>query len=275
MHDTWVNAEPLDVEDFADILKALLVKPKKEIKKEYDKLIAAPVLTKKQKQKINKKYQFKKEEKALIKTLELSSEIKAKITDAMFVVSSIAQAVRELSARWQIDRRLIYKMKPEEIILATKLFQIPPKLLKSIQKRDKIAIWVKDEKIKIFYQDKAEIFLERKIAKEEIGGKEISGTPIFQGNIKGTARVVRALADFSKVKQGDILVCGDFSPDFVILANKISAIVTNEGGVMSHAAIVAREMKIPCVTGTKIATKVIRSGDILELDGKRGIVKII
>jgi len=56
---------------------------------------------------------------------------------------------------------------------------------------------------------------------------------------------------------------------------KCSAIVTDEGGIMCHAAIVARELKKPCIIGTKVATKVIKDGDMLEVDADKGIVRIL
>jgi len=56
---------------------------------------------------------------------------------------------------------------------------------------------------------------------------------------------------------------------------KASAIVTNVGGITCHAAIVSRELKIPCIIGTKIATKVLKDGDLVEVDAQKGIVKIL
>lgn len=65
------------------------------------------------------------------------------------------------------------------------------------------------------------------------------------------------------------------TPDCIIAIHKASAIVTDEGDVLSHASIVSREFGIPCVIGTKIATKVLKDGDIVKVDAKNGIVKII
>lgn len=81
--------------------------------------------------------------------------------------------------------------------------------------------------------------------------------------------------DFSKIKKGDILVSSDTTPDFVPIFHKVSAIITDEGGVICHAAIVAREMKIPCVVGTKSATQVFKDNDVVELDAENGIIKKI
>ena len=62
---------------------------------------------------------------------------------------------------------------------------------------------------------------------------------------------------------------------FVPYLKKIKGIVTNEGGIACHAAIISRELKIPCIIGTKIATKVINNGDLIEMDANKGVVKIL
>ncbi|MFA6445786.1 MAG: PEP-utilizing enzyme [Candidatus Paceibacterota bacterium] len=64
-------------------------------------------------------------------------------------------------------------------------------------------------------------------------------------------------------------------PDFLSLMNKASAFITDEGGITCHAAIVARELNKPCIIGTKIATKVLKDGDMVEVDAERGVVRII
>ena len=75
--------------------------------------------------------------------------------------------------------------------------------------------------------------------------------------------------------EGDILVTGMTRPEFMNVIKKASAIITDVGGILCHAAITAREMKIPCIVGTAVATKVLKDGDIVEVDANSGIVKII
>lgn len=77
------------------------------------------------------------------------------------------------------------------------------------------------------------------------------------------------------MEKGEILVTVMTSPDFMVAAKKAAAIVTDEGGITCHAAIVSREMKIPCIIGTKIATKVLKDGDIVEVDADKGVVRKI
>ncbi len=94
-------------------------------------------------------------------------------------------------------------------------------------------------------------------------------------HFRGTAKVVLTIDEIDKVNEGDILVTTMTSPDFVIGMKKAGAIITDVGGILSHAAVVSREFKIPCIVGTQIATKVITDGDVVELHCGRGTVKII
>jgi phosphoenolpyruvate synthase/pyruvate phosphate dikinase len=103
----------------------------------------------------------------------------------------------------------------------------------------------------------------------------LSGQVAFQGYAKGAVRIVRKQADIKNVEVGAILVSPMTTPDFLPAMKKASAFVTDEGGITCHAAIVAREMKKPCIIGTKIATQVLKDGDEIEVDAEQGIVKII
>ena len=105
---------------------------------------------------------------------------------------------------------------------------------------------------------------------------EFRGMPASAGSVRAIARVSndpKYLAKF--LKAGEILVTGQTMPDFVPAMKRASAVVTDEGGATCHAAIISRELKIPCVVGTKIATDVLKTGDLIEVDANRGIIKII
>jgi len=77
------------------------------------------------------------------------------------------------------------------------------------------------------------------------------------------------------MNKGDILVASMTSPDFIVAIRKASAIVTDEGGMTCHAAIVSRELKIPCIVATRIATKLLKDNDLVEVDADHGRVKIL
>ena len=92
---------------------------------------------------------------------------------------------------------------------------------------------------------------------------------------RGMVKVVIAAHEIGKVKEGDILVAPSTAPSYIMGMKKAAAFVTDEGGITSHTSIVAREMKKPCLIGTKIATKVFKDGDYVEVDADKGIVRII
>ncbi len=102
---------------------------------------------------------------------------------------------------------------------------------------------------------------------------EIHGTVAFRGHAQGTARIVLDPAKAGTFDDGDILVAEMTRPDYLALMKKSAAVVTDIGGLLSHAAIVSREMKKPCVIGTKNATKIFKNGDFVEVDADKGIVK--
>jgi len=105
--------------------------------------------------------------------------------------------------------------------------------------------------------------------------KEIKGAIAQMGIVRGKARVIMNVSELNKMKKGEILVTYMTSPNFLPAMKLASGFVTDEGGLTCHAAIVAREMKKPCVIATKIATKVIKDGDLVEVDANKGIVRII
>jgi phosphoenolpyruvate synthase/pyruvate phosphate dikinase len=93
--------------------------------------------------------------------------------------------------------------------------------------------------------------------------------------VTGRVKVVRKLSELNKVENGDVLVAKMTTPDYMMAIHKAVAIVTDEGGVTCHAAIVSREFNLPCIVGTKNATQVLSDGDIVEVDADHGIVRVV
>ena len=102
----------------------------------------------------------------------------------------------------------------------------------------------------------------------------IQGLGASPGTVQGTAKVVRTLAEASKLEKGDILVCEMTMPPWTPLFSIAGAVVADTGGPLSHCAIVSREYKMPCVVGTVVGTAVIKDGMTLTVDGAKGIVRI-
>ncbi len=104
---------------------------------------------------------------------------------------------------------------------------------------------------------------------------DFRGLAASTGKASGPVKIIMSATEINKVKAGDILVAVMTRPDYIMGMKKAAAIVTNEGGITSHAAIVSRELGIPCIIGTKIATKVLKDGDLVEVNANHGWVRKI
>jgi pyruvate, water dikinase len=104
---------------------------------------------------------------------------------------------------------------------------------------------------------------------------ELKGFASSAGTAEGPARVLKLLEDVVKLQPGEIMVAPCTNPSWAPVFTKIKGAVTDIGGLTSHAAIVSREYGLPAVTGTGVATSVIKTGDIIKLDGSTGIVRIV
>jgi phosphoenolpyruvate synthase/pyruvate phosphate dikinase len=110
---------------------------------------------------------------------------------------------------------------------------------------------------------------------------DIKGSIAYKGCVRGRVQIInikniKMLSEsMTKFKKGDILVTSMTQPNIVSIINKAAAIVTDQGGIISHAAIISREMKKPCIVGTKVATQVLRTGEMVEVDANNGIVRIL
>ena len=104
---------------------------------------------------------------------------------------------------------------------------------------------------------------------------EVRGQIAQKGKVTGKVRVVKNRAQANLVEEGEVIVSPMTTPDFIVGMHKAAAFVTDEGGIVCHAAIVAREMKKPCIIGTKIGSQVFKDGDMVEVDADRGIVRIL
>lgn len=105
--------------------------------------------------------------------------------------------------------------------------------------------------------------------------EEVRGLPVGGGTHIGRVKLVTNLENLKDIGVGDVLVTFMTRPQFNNQIIKAGAIVTNEGGILCHAAILAREFRIPCIVGTQIATKVLKDGNLVEVNADTGRVKIL
>lgn len=102
---------------------------------------------------------------------------------------------------------------------------------------------------------------------------EVKGQVAYAGLVRGKVKIIQTPSDIAKMNKGDILMSQATSPDLLPAMKKAGAIVTNTGGLICHAAITSRELKIPCIVGTAKATLVFKDGDLVEVDANKGIVR--
>jgi phosphohistidine swiveling domain-containing protein len=115
------------------------------------------------------------------------------------------------------------------------------------------------------------VHFEKEEGKEKVS--DLKGQVAFPGVVRGKVRKVFGRKDLAVFQEGEIIVSPSTTPDFMPALVKAIGIITDEGGIVSHAAIISRELGIPCVVGTKNATRFLKNGDLVEVDANTGIVR--
>lgn len=121
-------------------------------------------------------------------------------------------------------------------------------------------------------KEQIDVLIQKMTPKFDENQDLIKGQVGNKGFATGKVKVILANTEFDKMEVGDVLVTTMTTPDFVILMQKASAIITDIGGLLCHAAIVSREINKPCVIGTKNATQILKDGDMVEVDANKGTV---
>lgn len=179
--------------------------------------------------------------------------------------------LKEIGKRGNVSLELMRDTFPQEIkdILDQKISE---ELIK--KRREKcFVVWEEGKsKPEILTGDDTKEW-EEKLSIKHDNQKIVKGNCASKGTAKGKVRVLLSASENDKLEKGEILVTFMTSPDFMSAMRKSSAIITNLGGVTSHAAIISRELGIPCIVGTKNATEVLKTGDMVEVDADNGIVR--
>ncbi|OGH64575.1 MAG: hypothetical protein A2821_03350 [Candidatus Magasanikbacteria bacterium RIFCSPHIGHO2_01_FULL_41_23] len=190
-------------------------------------------------------------------------------------------AVHHMSAILkEIARRMFLTEKQVRFALPVEMKQIlleDKNMSDELQRRTKRCVWYADANIDTVWTgaEADQIFSELEKSEVVEGISELRGEVGCVGYAKGKVKIIIRAEDMAKMNQGDILVSIATDPDIVPAMKKAGAIVTEQGGITSHAAIVSRELGIPCLIGTKIATRIFKDGDMVEVDATKGIVRLI
>ena len=177
-----------------------------------------------------------------------------------------------------IDRKYLMYLSMEECLDYLQKNKLPSKNI--LMKRRKLSVWIPKDvfNTEIIIGINADKYIKDHLDFNEtniVESSEISGRVGYPGKVIGRTRIINHVSEIRKIKKGEIMVSLQTMPELLPAMNKASAIITDIGGITSHAAIVSRELKIPCVIGTKIATKVLKDGDKVEVDATNGIIKKI
>jgi len=225
-----------------------------------------------------------KEKEKLIRDLELPNNITeiVRITDVLsgfhddrkkYILHgcvAVQEFLKEISKRFGLPLHDLKYLLPDEI---DKIPEIDAEFL-SRKKKGLLVIYDKDGYKRYEFGD-YDLFKEEMSKKEENHFvKEIAGMTASLGKVIGPVRICKTLGDIHNFKKGEVLVTGMTRPEFIVAMKKAVAIVTDEGGITSHAAVISRELKVPCVIGTKIATKVLKDGQLVEVNANHGMITI-
>lgn len=184
----------------------------------------------------------------------------------------IDEFYQEISKRFSIDPELLKWITPDmtKELLKTGKFD----LKKAKQMKEAVLIRFHDDTPTEIIVGKEAIEEDKRVFSLSTT-EELKGMCAMPGKVTGKVRVITHLEEIQDMQEGEVLVVTMTTPDFVLAMRKASAIVTDEGGVTSHASIMAREMKTPCVIGTLVATRTLKTGDTIEVDADNGIVRIL
>jgi phosphohistidine swiveling domain-containing protein len=184
--------------------------------------------------------------------------------------------IKEIAERLRINQKFVHCLfveELEEVLVNKKELD-----LKELEDRVKgLVFFIDHEKFEFAVGSKVDDFHQKYevIEKKVDRLREFKGQVASLGSLEGRVKVITGPKDFHKMKPGDIIVSHMTTPEYVPILKFASGIITDEGGITCHAAIVSRELKIPCVIGTKIATQVLHDNNLVELRASEGLVKVL
>lgn len=182
------------------------------------------------------------------------------------------QILKEYCRRKHLDFELARNALPEEMQQLMLTGKIDAEKLKK-RVKEVLVIVTRHSRKEIFGKEAYDV--KEKETKEDIDElvSELQGLCANPGKVIGAVKVCNDVKEANKkIKPGDILVTGMTMPEFVPVMTKAGAIITDEGGITCHAAIISRELGKPCIVGIKIATKVLKDNDIVEVNANHGVV---
>lgn len=270
--NNYVTAQVLPVEHFQEEIEAWK-ESGRDLAEELEKIEKTPSLNAKKKKELFGQFSFSPHLRTLLKISEDFTWWQDERKKATYL--NIHMGVRILE---EVSKRIGYPVELLKYIywpeMKTLVRDKRPSL-EELQARRQccVFIWTREQAV-IRTGGEAEEVRTLMFGKGVIDEvQDIRGLSASTGKAAGPAKVVQSATEIGKVNEGDVLVAVMTRPDYVPAMKKAAAIVTDEGGVTSHAAIVSRELGIPCIIGTKIATSVFKDDDFIEVNANHGWVR--
>ncbi len=273
IHNNYIDANVLSVDYFNEELDTML-SLHLTLEREIKKIQETPPTNNKEKEKLKKKIHLSNELQLLLEISEDFTHWQDERKKATFWTAHYATLLLdEVGRRVNIPSRLIKSASPREMrdVLSGKITK------QELETRYKNCVFYWDtEGHDVVTGKDADAVRDAILGKTDFSDvDDFRGLTASMGRAVGTVKVLHSATEAHKVQKGDILVAVMTRPDYVPAMKLAAAIVTDEGGVTCHAAIVARELHIPCIIGTKIATKVLKDGMNVEVNANHGWVKVL
>jgi phosphohistidine swiveling domain-containing protein len=269
--NNYVNDEVLSVNYFKEQLNGF---DGLDVKKEIEKIESTPLENEKMKKQLIKELSPDDELLSLIRISEdFTYWQDERKRSTLWATHYFSIVLGEIAKRVGVTLHEIKYMTPSEVNL---IFTNKPDR-KVLQERIKNSVYYmdKDGTEALFGKDADKVKKKLLTQKDALTIDDFRGLTACMGKVIGRVKIIKSAKEIGKVVKGDILVAVMTRPDYIPAMKVAAAIVTDEGGVTSHAAIVSRELGVPCIIGTKIATKVLRDGQLVEVNANHGWVRIL
>lgn len=228
------------------------------------------------KKKITKSLRLSKKLQNIIRMSEALTHLQDNRKERVLRMNTLFyEFLEETAQRFSIENPLVFYCTPQEVFSLYKMKRFDMGEIKDRYNKGFLTIFSKGKYTLVPASEYASSITESNFFKDHGSITEIKGSVAYKGVVKGIIRVLKNASDILGFKEGEILVANQTTPEYVPAMKKAIAIITDQGGITCHAAIISRELKLPAIIGTKIATKVLKDGDMVEVDAEKGVVKIL
>lgn len=271
IRNSYLMARMLKPEDFTSELAEMILEGK-DAKEEMSWIGASPIIAKNAKKKLMKALGVRGKLKLILQIIEKFASWQDERKKFNLIGDHyLYNFLMEIARRMGVSYYDVAYSTPEEL---SKWFVRGKIDVKLMRERRKFGAMVVSRNLTGVYCGKDARTLERILKLDKSSPvSDVRGQCASIGRAEGFVKIINNSSEIPKMRKGDILVSSMTRPELVPAMKKASAIVTDEGGITSHAAIVSRELGIPCIIGTKVATKVFKDGDFVEVNANHGVIR--